>query len=184
MALDFVRKRQGARAYLDRLPQPTRRSSDLNRRGLGPAITIWPSFLPLRQGITLRRTEQEFTAGAFDEQRVDEASAAANWIVQLPERWRDSSRTWRFGPEGRLAAPLGRSAGLLAAPSQDPALVSFGCLARRRRIIFRSRRCGPGGIEHANRRLAHRRRHRGGAQLGVQLHGPGTVARHQPFGAQ
>src|ERR1035441_9067959 len=43
---------------------------------------IWPSFLPLRQWITLRRTEQEFTAGAFDEQRVDEASAAANWILQ------------------------------------------------------------------------------------------------------
>src|ERR1035437_2519686 len=82
MALDFVRKRQGARAYLDRLPQPSGLSSRGNRRGLGPAITIWPSFLPLRQGITLRRTEQEFTAGAFDEQRVDEASAAANWIVQ------------------------------------------------------------------------------------------------------
>src|ERR1019366_6217483 len=31
-------------------------------------------------GITVRRTEQEFTAG--DEKRVDEASAVANWIVQ------------------------------------------------------------------------------------------------------
>jgi hypothetical protein len=82
MALDFVRKRQGARAYLDRLPQPSGLSSRGNMRGLGPAITIWPSFLPLRQWIALRRTEQEFTAGAFDEQRVDEASAAANWIVQ------------------------------------------------------------------------------------------------------
>src|ERR1035438_9449755 len=113
MALDFVRKRQGARAYLDRLPQPSGLSSRGNRRGLGPAITIWPSFLPLRQGITLRRTEQEFTAGAFDEQRVDEASAAANWIVQCLSDGGLRRGLGDAGPEVRLGAPPGRAAGPL-----------------------------------------------------------------------
>src|ERR1035437_5013772 len=89
--------------YGSRFRSETARGVRLSRP---PAITIWPSFLPLRQWIALRRTEQEFTAGAFDEQRVDEASAAANWIVQclsdggLRRGLGDAAQRCGWGPPG------------------------------------------------------------------------------------